>query len=81
VASDHDFTKLSLTPSVIFFIDIPTTIEKSFYCKNVFVSYKDTIFQSSNTIRHATEFFNAIQLHYTFILPILYLYTNGGSDH
>uniref|UniRef100_U9UFF9 Uncharacterized protein n=2 Tax=Rhizophagus irregularis TaxID=588596 RepID=U9UFF9_RHIID len=41
-ASDYDFTKLSLTPSVIFFIDVPTTIEDSFYHGNVFVSYKDT---------------------------------------
>ncbi|POG76402.1 hypothetical protein GLOIN_2v1769008 [Rhizophagus irregularis DAOM 181602=DAOM 197198] len=31
VASDHDFTKLSLTPSVTFFIDIPESIEHSFY--------------------------------------------------
>ncbi|PKY62399.1 hypothetical protein RhiirA4_488807, partial [Rhizophagus irregularis] len=81
VASDHDFTKLSLTPSVIFFIDVPTTIEDSFYHGNVFVSYKDTVFQPSNAIRHATEFFNAIQLHYTFIPPILCLYTDGGPDH
>ena len=55
VASDHDFTKLSLTPSVIFFIDVPTTIEESFYHGDVFVSYKDAIFQPSNAIRHATD--------------------------
>jgi hypothetical protein len=69
VASDHDFTKLSFTPSVIFFIDVPTTIEDSFYRGNVFVSYKDTVFQPSNAIRYATKFFNTIQLHYTFIPP------------
>ncbi|RGB34144.1 hypothetical protein C1646_760941 [Rhizophagus diaphanus] len=31
VACDHDFTKLSLTPSVIFFCNIPQSIESSFY--------------------------------------------------
>jgi hypothetical protein len=81
VASDHDFTKLSLTPSVIFFINVPTSIEDSFYHGNVYVSYKDTVFQPSNAIRHATEFFNAIQMHYTSIPPIFCLYTDGGPDH
>ncbi|EXX64701.1 hypothetical protein RirG_140310 [Rhizophagus irregularis DAOM 197198w] len=76
-ASDYDFTKLSLTPSVIFFIDVPTTIEDSFYHGNVFVSYKDTVFQPSNAIRHATEFFNAInaiQTHYISTIPPSYLF-------
>ncbi|CAB4445005.1 unnamed protein product [Rhizophagus irregularis] len=82
VASDHDFTKLSLISSVIFLIDVPTTIEESFYHENVFVLYKDTIFQPSNAIRHATEFFNVIQMHYiSTIPPILCLYTDGGPDH
>ncbi|PKY33751.1 hypothetical protein RhiirB3_395051, partial [Rhizophagus irregularis] len=80
-ASDHDFTKLSFTPLVIFFIDVLTTIEDSFYHGNVFVSYKDIVFQPSNAIRHSTEFFNTIQLHYTFIPPILCLYTDSGPDH
>jgi len=35
-----------------FFIDIPESIEHSFYNCKVFVSYKDTLFQPSN----ATEF-------------------------
>ena len=43
-AEDHDFTKLSLTLSVIFFINIPKTISDSFYDRNVYVSYKNTIF-------------------------------------
>ena len=30
--ADHDFTKFSLTPSVNFIIDIPSTIDGSFYC-------------------------------------------------
>jgi hypothetical protein len=82
VASDHDFTKLSLTPSVTFFIDIPESIEHSFYNGKVFVSYKDTLFQPSTAIRHSTKFYNAIQSYYgPNIPPILCLYTDGGPDH
>ncbi|CAB4385605.1 unnamed protein product [Rhizophagus irregularis] len=44
-AADHDFTKLSLIPSVIFFISIPNDISGSFYDGQVFVSYKDTVFE------------------------------------
>lgn len=49
-AADHDFTKLSLTPSVTFFISIPNDISGSFYDGQVFVSYKDTIFEPSSAI-------------------------------
>ncbi|GES83675.1 hypothetical protein GLOIN_2v1882875 [Rhizophagus clarus] len=38
VACDHDFTKLSLTPSVIFFCEVPRSIEESFYSGKVFFS-------------------------------------------
>uniref|UniRef100_U9T4T2 Uncharacterized protein n=1 Tax=Rhizophagus irregularis (strain DAOM 181602 / DAOM 197198 / MUCL 43194) TaxID=747089 RepID=U9T4T2_RHIID len=82
VACDHDFTKLSLTPSVIFFCNIPESIENSFYSGKVFVSFKDTVFQSSSAIRHTTEFYNAISTYHSGnIPPILCLYTDGGPDH
>ena len=35
VVGDHDFTKFTLTPSVNFLIDIPESIEGSFYCGKV----------------------------------------------
>ncbi|GBC20243.2 hypothetical protein GLOIN_2v1778764 [Rhizophagus irregularis DAOM 181602=DAOM 197198] len=82
VACNHDFTKLSLTPSVIFFCNIPQSIEDSFYSGKVFVSFKDTVFQPSSAIRHTTEFYNAIFTHHlNNIPPILCLYTDGGPDH
>ena len=72
VACDHDFTKLCLTPSVIFFCEIPKSIEESFYSGNVFVSFKDTTFQPSSGIRHATEFFKVIFSHHqSLMLPYL----------
>ncbi|GBC12013.2 hypothetical protein GLOIN_2v1780244 [Rhizophagus irregularis DAOM 181602=DAOM 197198] len=64
-ASDHDFTKLSLTPSVIFFVSIPSDISGGFYNGQVFVSFKDTVFEPSSAIRHATEFQDAIHKIYT----------------
>lgn len=82
-ASDHDFTKLSLTPSVIFFVTIPSDISGGFYNGQVFVSFKDTVFEPSSAIRHTTEFYHAINTKYPHQTspPILYLYTNGGPDH
>src|SRR3989440_11993026 len=39
-ATDHDFTKLSLTPLITFLITIPDDISGSLYEGQVFVSYK-----------------------------------------
>ncbi|PKB95198.1 hypothetical protein RhiirA5_475802, partial [Rhizophagus irregularis] len=82
-AADHDFTKLSITPSVTFFISIPNEISGSFYDGQVFVSYKDATFEPSNAIRHSTEFLNALNIQYAHQMtpPILCLYTDGGPDH
>uniref|UniRef100_U9UYI2 Uncharacterized protein n=1 Tax=Rhizophagus irregularis (strain DAOM 181602 / DAOM 197198 / MUCL 43194) TaxID=747089 RepID=U9UYI2_RHIID len=82
-SADHDFTKLSITPSVTFFISIPSEISGSFYDGQVFVSYKDTTFEPSNAIRHSTEFLNALNIQYAHQMtpPILCLYTDGGPDH
>ncbi|PKB96042.1 hypothetical protein RhiirA5_435567 [Rhizophagus irregularis] len=44
-AAYYDFTKLCLMPSVTFFISIPNDISESFYDGQVFVSYKNTIFE------------------------------------
>src|SRR5437773_7428752 len=83
IAADHDFTKLSITPSVTFFISITNEISGSFYDGQVFVSYKDTTFEPSNAIRHSTEFLNALNIQYAnqAIPSILCLYTDGGPDH
>ncbi|GBC14058.2 hypothetical protein GLOIN_2v1767477 [Rhizophagus irregularis DAOM 181602=DAOM 197198] len=82
-AADHDFTKLSITPSVTFFISIPNEISGSFYDGQVFVSYKNATFEPSNVIRHSTEFLNALNIQYAHQMtpPILCLYTDGGPDH
>ncbi|CAG8762842.1 26354_t:CDS:2, partial [Racocetra persica] len=63
-AADHDFSKLSLTPSVIFFISIPNDISGSFYDGQVFVSYKDIVFEPSTAIRHSAEFLKVLNIQY-----------------
>ena len=81
-SSDHDFTKISLTPSVIFFCDIPTCISESFYSGQVYVSYKNTVFQPSSALHHSTEFYKTFLQQYNGNIPeILLLYTDGGPDH
>ncbi|PKC12149.1 hypothetical protein RhiirA5_412217 [Rhizophagus irregularis] len=82
IAYNHDFTKLSLTPSVIFFYNIFQSIENSFYSEKVFVLFKDKVFQPSSAIRYTTEFYNTILTHhFNNIPPILCLYTDDSSDH
>jgi len=81
-ACDHDFTKLSITPSVIFLCNVPKEITESFYDGNVYILYKDTIFEPSSAIWHCTEFFNTLSNHFlNQIPPIIFIYTNGGPDH
>jgi hypothetical protein len=82
-AADHDFTKLSLTPSITLFINIPNDISESFYDGKVYACFKDAIFQPSSTLRHSTEFFNLMNRQYPtqFLPSILSLYTDGGPDH
>ncbi|CAB4374378.1 unnamed protein product [Rhizophagus irregularis] len=81
--ADHDFTKLSLTPSVIFFVSIPKDISDGFYNREVFVSFKDTVFEPSSAIQHTTKFHNVINIKYTYHTspPILCLYTNRRPNH
>ena len=52
---DHDFTSSSLTPSVVLSIDIPNSIEGSFYHGKVLVRVKDSVFEPSSPHRHGTE--------------------------
>ena len=47
-AADHDFSKMTLTPSVIFDLKVPATIEGSFYGGKVHVPLKDSVFTPSS---------------------------------
>jgi transposase len=78
--ADHDFTRLTLTPSVAMIIDVPESIEGSFYRGIVFVLFKENAFQPSSPRRHMAELKNILQ-RLGPVKPILVLYTDGGPDH
>ena len=77
---DHDFSKFSLTPSVCLMIEVPETIDGSFYRGNVFVGLKENSFEPSSPLRHMTEL-KQILYNQSDSNPILLLYTDGGPDH
>ena len=77
---DHDFSVLSITPSVTFLVDIPDTIESSFYRGQVYVGIKENCFEPSSPIRHMTELTNIMATREQR-KEILCLYTDGGPDH
>ena len=80
VVGDHDFCKFSFIPSVILLVDIPESMEGSWYAGEIFVGIKDAAFEPSSPIRHATELYN-------FLVDrmngrrILFVYSDGGPDH
>ena len=80
VVGDHDFTKLKLTPSVNFLVEIPESIEGTFYHGKVYVGLKDSTFQPSSPMRHASELVKTLRS-VGHTNPILLLYTDGGPDH
>ena len=62
------------------FIDLPDSIEGSFYHGKVCVGVKDSIFEPSSPDRHATEL-NSLLTTLNDTKPILLLYMGGGPDH
>ena len=80
MVGDHDFTRNSLTPSVALFIEIPESINGSFYHGQVCVGVKDSVFEASSTYRHTTELNNLLTMQ-NDSNPMLLLYTDGGPDH
>ena len=78
--SDHDHTKVSITPCVILKLDLPDTVERLFYRGDVCVSIKEHALQTSSPLRHSSElkkFLDSIGES----KEILCLYTDGGPDH
>ena len=73
VVADHDFTKFSLIPSVIFQVNIPEEISETWYTGQVYIGFKDAVFEPSSPIRHATELYSVLSSTSTanFTCPIL----------
>ena len=52
-AADHDMNKANLTPSVILKCEIPDSVEKSFGRGQAVTCVNDSVFQPSDSFRHA----------------------------
>ena len=78
---DHDFTCKSIVPSVSFILDVPETIDDSWYSGKVLVGLEDATFEPSSSEKHMAELHSSLVLQGLDIKPILFLYTYGGPDH
>ena len=77
---DHDFTRFSIIPSVMFHVDIPEAIEGSWYSGQVCITFKEGVFQPSSPMRHGAELSSWLTTQLGS-KSILFLYTDGGPDH
>ena len=77
---DHDFTRFSVIPSVVFHLSIPDSFEGSWYSGKVLVGLKDAVFQASSPLRHAAEL-HSLLLTRMGSKTILCIYSDGGPDH
>ena len=78
---DHDFTRFSIVPSVCFIINIPESVESSWYTGKVLVGLKEATFEPSSPPRHIAELYDIVNTQGLETNPILLLYTDGGPDH
>ena len=78
---NHDFTKLLVILSVSLFCDISKNIGKSFYQKQVYVAYKDSIFQPSSALRHSTKWLKYLNKKYVILPEMLIIYTDNRVDY
>lgn len=80
-ALDHAVSsKGSITPSVCLKLNIPEDPDDSFYKGQVFVTYKDTVFQPSSPIRHVAEIQSMLQAEGD-VSPVLVIFSYGDPDH
>ena len=78
---DHDFTRFGIIPSVCFLVDIPETVESSWYTGQVVVGLKESCFEPSSPVRHCAELHSILSSRNLHSKPILFIYSDGGPDH
>ena len=61
-------------------VDIPSSMDGSWYDGQVYVGIKEAMFEPSSALRHASELHN-IFLTEMGMKSVLFLYTDGGPDH
>ena len=77
-ALDHDMTKASLTPSVYFKVDVPDSIDQSFYRGKIYITLNDSVFETSSPVRHSAATIDL--LNGDGVPKVLLKYTDGGTD-
>ena len=79
-ALDRDFHIHDIVPSVAFIVNIPESVNDSFYSGRAFVTLKDKVLQPSSALRHAAEQCKILSSHSpdSFVLLLL---SDGGPDH
>lgn len=55
LVGDHDFTRMSIIPSVCLLVEIPEELAGSWYTGQVHVLFKDGTFEPSSPARHSSE--------------------------
>lgn len=73
---DHDFTTLSMVPSVALINNIPSDLADSWYCGQVTVTLKEGAFEPSSLLRHAMELKQKLWRQNAAIKPVICLYTD-----
>ncbi|CAM4672065.1 unnamed protein product [Leuciscus chuanchicus] len=72
---------IQTTERVIDNVEIPETVDDSFYRGQVTVLLKDSVFQPSSAFRHATEMMRLLGDDMDKMKPFLIIYSDGGPDH
>lgn len=75
---DHDFTCLSMVPSVCFLL---TYLMKLRGQGKFFVGLKDSAFEPSSPTRHSAELYHLLLSRSLDSKPVLFLYWDDGPDH
>lgn len=58
--ADHDFTKSSIIPSGQFVVQIPESVDESFYAGDMFIGFKDAVLEQSSAMRHSAELYKTL---------------------
>lgn len=81
---DHDFSVISLIPTVILLNEIPDKVGGSWYRGSPCVCLKITATEPSSALRNASEIANLLIKKFGSkqnIPPVLIIYTDGGPEH
>lgn len=71
---------MSIIPSVCFAINIPNSIDSSWYTGRVFVGLKEAVFEPLSPSRHIAELYDIVLRKNLETKPIMLIYTDGGCD-